>query len=46
MDLEAEIIKLHNEGLGLTAIARKLGISRGSVYGIITRARAKSSKIQ
>jgi len=37
--------RLEKDQLGLTAIARKLGISRGSVYGIITKARAKRSKI-
>jgi DNA-binding CsgD family transcriptional regulator len=40
-DLEDEIVKLAKAGLGLTAIARKLGISRGSAYGILVKARAK-----
>lgn len=41
-ELESAIIKLDKEGFGLTAIARKLGISRGLAYGILAKARSKS----
>ena len=37
-----EALKLNREGIGLTAIARRLGVNRSAVYGVITRARKRS----
>ena len=34
---QAEILKLSRAGMGLTEISRKLGVSRGSVYGVINK---------
>jgi hypothetical protein len=42
-ELVAEILNLDQEGFGLTAISRKLGISRGSVYGVLSKARQKKA---
>lgn len=38
--LEQEIRSLSQQGLGLTEISRRVGVSRGTVYGILNKARS------
>jgi len=33
-----QVIQMHRDGIGATEIARKMGVSRQSIYGILIRA--------